>query len=181
MTATQEPTAHRHPDRPRPVLLPDPKPQERTYPIISVDDHLKEPRDVFEGRIPPKFADRAPTVIDLPNGDETWLYESSLLFEHGFGSTSGIDIDSWREQPYRYDEVRPGVWDINERVTDMDLDGVYSHMCFPSGACGFAGRVFAQARDSELDSPHCAPTTSGTSRFWPARTRDESSQCNSFG
>ena len=33
-----------------PVLLPDPDPAVVKYTIISVDDHLVEPPDMFEGR-----------------------------------------------------------------------------------------------------------------------------------
>ena len=32
-------------------LLPDPDPRERSYTIISVDDHLVEPRDLFDDRM----------------------------------------------------------------------------------------------------------------------------------
>ena len=33
-------------------LLPDPAPRPRRFPVISVDDHLIEPPDLFEGRMP---------------------------------------------------------------------------------------------------------------------------------
>ncbi len=32
-------------------LLPDPEPREVKYTFISVDDHLDEPADMFEGRL----------------------------------------------------------------------------------------------------------------------------------
>ncbi len=49
----------------RPVtgpLLPDPEPREVKYTLISADDHLLEPKETFEGRMPRKYADRAPRV-----------------------------------------------------------------------------------------------------------------------
>ena len=36
----------------------------RTYRVISVDDHLCEPPDMFDGRLPEKFQDRAPRLVD---------------------------------------------------------------------------------------------------------------------
>ena len=36
----------------------------RQYTVISVDDHIVEPPDTFEGRVPAKFADRAPRVVE---------------------------------------------------------------------------------------------------------------------
>ncbi len=42
------------------TFLPDPAPRTRHYTLISVDDHLVEPPHLFEGRVPSRFADRAP-------------------------------------------------------------------------------------------------------------------------
>ena len=41
----------------RDTLLPDPAPRTVRYTVISVDDHLVEPPDMFEGRLPARFAD----------------------------------------------------------------------------------------------------------------------------
>ncbi len=46
----------------RPTFLPEPDRRKRWYTLISVDDHLVEPPDMFEGRMPAKFADLAPRV-----------------------------------------------------------------------------------------------------------------------
>lgn len=42
------------------TFLPDPPRAPRRYTVISVDDHIVEPPDTFTGRLPRKFADRAP-------------------------------------------------------------------------------------------------------------------------
>jgi len=36
------------------TFLPDPEKAERFYTIISADDHIVEPPDTFEGRLPKK-------------------------------------------------------------------------------------------------------------------------------
>jgi hypothetical protein len=54
--------------RTRPSRLPDPPAARRRYTIISVDDHVTEPPDTFVGRLPAKFADRAPTLVTTPGG-----------------------------------------------------------------------------------------------------------------
>ena len=46
------------------TFLPDPPRAPRRYTVISVDDHIVEPPDTFTGRLPRKFADRAPKVVD---------------------------------------------------------------------------------------------------------------------
>ena len=105
-------------------LLPDPEPRARTFTIISVDDHLVEPRDLFEGRMPSQFVDAAPRVIENDRGQEMWLYEETLYPQIGLNAISGRPKDQWNTEPARFDEMRRGCWDIDQRVADMDLDGV---------------------------------------------------------
>ena len=132
------------------MLLPDPALRDRIYPIISVDDHLNEPRHTFEGRMPEKYADSAPTMVRSDSGGDVWLYENTEMADNGLCNIVGRDQESWSTEPISLEEVRPGTWDINERVKDMDIDGVYAHVCFPSGAFGFGGRVFPMSKDQEL-------------------------------
>jgi predicted TIM-barrel fold metal-dependent hydrolase len=131
-------------------LLPDPEPRERTFTIISVDDHLVEPRYLFEGRMPAEFVDAAPRVIENELGQEMWLYEDMLYPQIGLNAISGRPKDQWNMEPARFDEMRRGCWDIDQRVVDMDLDGVYASLCFPSLLAGFAGAVFSQSKDQAL-------------------------------
>jgi len=57
------------------TFLPDPPRAPRRYTVISVDDHIVEPPDTFTGRLPRKFADRAPKVVDNEDGGQTWVYD----------------------------------------------------------------------------------------------------------
>ena len=50
------------------TFLPDPPRAPRRYTVISADDHIVEPPDTFTGRLPRKFADRAPKVVDTAEG-----------------------------------------------------------------------------------------------------------------
>src|SRR5262245_30206986 len=131
-------------------LLPDPEPRERSYTIISVDDHLVEPRDLFEGRMPAAMVDAAPRVIENERGQELWLYEEMLYPQIGLNAIAGRPKDQWNTDPARFDEMRKGCWDIDARVADMDLDGVWASLCFPSLLAGFAGVVFSQSKDQDL-------------------------------
>jgi predicted TIM-barrel fold metal-dependent hydrolase len=131
-------------------LLPDPEPRERSYTIISVDDHLVEPRDLFEGRMPTAMVDAAPRVIENERGQELWLYEDMLYPQIGLNAIVGRPKDQWNTDPARFDEMRKGCWDIDARVADMDLDGVWASLCFPSLLAGFAGVVFSQSKDQDL-------------------------------
>jgi predicted TIM-barrel fold metal-dependent hydrolase len=132
------------------TLLPDPEPRPRHYTIISVDDHLIEPSDVFEGRVPAALAERAPRVITLDDGRETWVYEDGFYPQVGLNAVAGRPKAEWSMEPARFDEMRRGCFDIEARVHDMDLDGIYASLCFPSLIAGFAGTIFANSKDQAL-------------------------------
>ena len=133
-----------------PLLLPDPAPRPIRVPVISVDDHLIEPPDMFEGRLPRSMADRAPRVVENADGTQYWLYEGRTYPNVGLNAVAGRARDSWSMDPSRFDEMRPGCYDIRARIADMDVNGVWASLCFPSLVAGFCGSVFMRSDDKEL-------------------------------
>jgi Amidohydrolase len=133
------------------TFLPEPTRADRRYTVISVDDHIVEPPDTFEGRVPKKFAERAPRVVDTDDGGQTWMYDSHSLPNVGFNAVVGRPVSEYGFEPARFDEMRCGAWDIHTRVKDMDLNGVYASLNFPSFLPGFAGQRLQQVtNDREL-------------------------------
>jgi predicted TIM-barrel fold metal-dependent hydrolase len=132
------------------LFLPEPAPREVRYTVISVDDHLVEPPDMFEGRLPARLADRAPRVVEDDNGTEAWEFEDERYTQVGMNAMAGRRRESMAYEPSRFDEMRPGCWNIDERIRDMDVNGVWASLNFPSMITGFCGRVYSQARDPEL-------------------------------
>ena len=53
-------------------------------------------------------------------------------------------------EPFRFDQMRPSCYDVDARVRDMDINGVWAAVNFPSMITGFCGRVFFNAEDPEL-------------------------------
>ena len=66
------------------TFLPEPDRAKRHYMVISCDDHVVEPPNTFEGRIPAKFGDRTPHVITKEDGSETWVVDGLELPNVGF-------------------------------------------------------------------------------------------------
>jgi predicted TIM-barrel fold metal-dependent hydrolase len=118
--------------------------------IISVDDHLIEPPDLFEGRMPAALVDRAPKVVELPSGHQAWDYEGNLYANIGLNAVVGRPKEEWSMEPARFEEMRRGCWDIDARIEDMDTAGIAASVCFPSLIAGFAGTVFSNSKDPEL-------------------------------
>jgi predicted TIM-barrel fold metal-dependent hydrolase len=121
------------------TFLPDPPRAERRYTFISVDDHIVEPPHTFDGRMPAKYADRAPRVIKRDDAD-VWLYDGRVIPNVGFNAVVGRPVDEWGFEPQRFDDMRRGAWDIHARIEDMNLSGVYASLSFPSFLPGFAGQ-----------------------------------------
>ncbi|HMC40753.1 MAG TPA: amidohydrolase family protein [Acidimicrobiales bacterium] len=118
--------------------------------IISVDDHLIEPPDLFEGRMPAHLVERAPKIVEFENGQQAWVYEDQLFANVGLNAVAGRPRDEWSMEPARFDEMRPGCFDIHERIKDMDAGGILASVCFPSLIAGFCGAVFSRSKDPEL-------------------------------
>jgi predicted TIM-barrel fold metal-dependent hydrolase len=125
-----------------PTFLPDPERRPRHCTLISVDDHLVEPSHLFEGRVPAKFADRAPRVELDETGMEYWLYDGKRQYKVGLNAVVGRPLEERSFEPSRFDEMRAGAYDISARIHDMDLNGVYASLNFPSSLAGFAGQRF---------------------------------------
>ncbi|HTJ35335.1 MAG TPA: amidohydrolase family protein [Dactylosporangium sp.] len=143
-------TAFTTADRNKVTFLPDPPRQERKYTFISVDDHIVEPPDAFEGRMPAKYAEQTPRVVER-DGSHVWVYDGKEFPNVGFNAVVGRPVDEYSMEPSRFDDMRRGSWDIHERIKDMDLSGVYASLCFPSFLPGFAGqRLQLSTKDAEL-------------------------------
>ena len=131
------------------MLLPDPEPRQVHNLLISVDDHVIEPPDMFDGRIPASMADRAPVLIDH-EGAPAWRLEDKILPNFGLNAVAGRPPEEWDDEPRGWDEMRKGCWQIDARIADMDLNGVYASVCFPSRVAGFGGARFSEMKDQEL-------------------------------
>jgi predicted TIM-barrel fold metal-dependent hydrolase len=117
--------------------------------MVSVDDHLVEPPTMFDGRLPQRYQDRAPRVERLDDGSDVWTFDGARIPNIGLNAVAGRPKDEYGVEPTAFDEMRPGCWDIAERIKDMDAGGVLGSMCFPSFP-GFAARLFSACHDKDL-------------------------------
>ena len=132
------------------TFLPEPEPRPRKYTVISVDDHIVEPPHTFAGRMPAALAERAPRVVEKDDRTEVWMYDGEEIPNVGFNAVVGRPVSEYSFEPARFDEMRKGAWDIHERIRDMDVNGIYASLCFPSFLPGFAGQRIQVGRDPEL-------------------------------
>ena len=116
------------------------------YRIISADDHVFEPGDLWTSGIEPKFRDRAPHIARVDDGD-FWVCDDYKGIGAFAGSQPGRRFDAPEKltNAELIENVRPGGYIPEEHVKDMDLDGVDVSIVYPT-----AGLQMYSLRDGEL-------------------------------
>ena len=117
--------------------------------LVSVDDHLCEPPDMFDQHLAEKWKSEAPKVVRTESGDDVWTFNGAVIPNVGLNAVAGRPKEEYGIEPTSFEEMRPGCYDVHERIKDMDAAGVLGSMCFPSFP-GFAGRLFAAHPDKEF-------------------------------
>jgi predicted TIM-barrel fold metal-dependent hydrolase len=136
--------------------------------IVSVDDHVLEPGDLWLRYLPQRFQDRAPRLqrmrgrygetptspwVEDAGGPwaDVWVFgDVRMAIAPGF-ACAGKDQD-YLGQHYEamlYDDMRPGCYDRTARLADMDVNHVDAGLSFPTFP-RFCGQTFAENPDREL-------------------------------
>lgn len=132
------------------TLLPDPPARELWCPIISVDDHFLEPPETFVDRVPRADRQRVPHIETDDAGLPRWVIDDERFELLVHECSVGRPISEWTLAPAKFEEFRPGTYDVHARVADMDINGVYASLNFPSSTWGFAGRRLSLMKDERI-------------------------------
>ena len=119
--------------------------------MISVDDHLIEPPNVWVDRLPSKYRELGPRWLADEEG-ECWHYEDVRQAVGGAVTSGAVWPPEDRPpvfNPLRFEEIPPACHDPKARVEAMDADGVLASLVFPN-LPGFAGSLFVRAKDKDL-------------------------------
>ena len=104
------------------------------YKIISSDSHILEPADIWTSRMEPKYRDQAPRLVRLEDGDWWFCGDVKVTLAPVNATIPGRRF----QQEMRLteeDKFGPGLlggFIPEEHVKDMDADGVYGGMIYPS-------------------------------------------------
>jgi predicted TIM-barrel fold metal-dependent hydrolase len=117
------------------------------FPVISADSHLNPPLTFWRDYLPAKYADRAPQIVETPEG-EMLSFEGSTVLVNMLSSVAGTDPQDWVargnvQQLLR--QSRPSGWDPAERLKDLDDDGVWGEVLFGGGPLFSADPEFCLA------------------------------------
>ena len=137
-------------------------------PIVDVDAHLVEPPDIWTPRparevprggpargVPPRgvIVLQGAGYVEAPGTEGPdvvwWNYEGTMTSLKRHIAASGFKPEEITLTGTTYDEIRPGCWQVPERLADMDVNGVQAQLCFPNYP-RFAGQIFLWGKDKEL-------------------------------
>ena len=121
--------------------------------LVSVDDHVCEPPDMWDRHLGAKWKDRAPRLVHKPDGSDVWVFEGQQIPNVGLNAVSGRRPEEYGMEPTALSQLRPGCYDIDARIGDMNANGVLGSLCFPS-VPGFVGELFG--RQAKAGNPELA-------------------------
>jgi len=139
--------------------------------IISGDDHVVEPPEIFVDRLPKKYVDRGPRLVrkrgvahmpapevvvivedDGPDArwSDVWVYEDLQwpMFA-GHAQARLVDMSLEPRTLVTYDDFAPGCFRKTPRLADMDHNHVEASLCFPTFS-RFCGQTYAERKDKDL-------------------------------
>jgi predicted TIM-barrel fold metal-dependent hydrolase len=137
--------------------------------MISVDDHILEPRELWQRELPAAMRERGPKVsrekaklsflggkLSLERGAEDgqwcdlWLFDDLVMPTGLLHAPVGIPPEEQANLPAIYEDFRQGTWDQKARLADMDANHVEVAINYPNTFPRFAGQGFAERADKEL-------------------------------
>jgi predicted TIM-barrel fold metal-dependent hydrolase len=136
--------------------------------IISVDDHVVEPPNLWWDRLSADDRERGPRVIrntcrsyyddnkqytydiggEGPEAD-LWVYEDVIKPVQQTTACAGYSPDTYTPEPIDYADMRAGCYDAKARIADMDVNHTERSLCFPL-VPRFCGQMFLEAKDKDL-------------------------------
>ena len=116
-----------------------------TLRIISADDHLSETPDLWQSRLPQHLREKGPRFVTLPGGGNGWMMPGAEAPRPlGLDVMAGRKYDEYKASGVPWSEVRPGCYDPQARLADMDEGGVWATVLYPNVGLAFGGgRGFA--------------------------------------
>jgi predicted TIM-barrel fold metal-dependent hydrolase len=136
--------------------------------IVSLDDHVVEPPDVWTKRLPAKYRDVGPHIVMAPAGTPVldgggyreapgtegdpvawWFYEDQQYSVKRLIAAAGYPADEIGFDAITFDQMRPGCWQPKARIDDMTMNHVEASLAFPNYP-RFCGQIFLNAKDKDL-------------------------------
>jgi predicted TIM-barrel fold metal-dependent hydrolase len=121
------------------------------YRVISADNHIIEPPNLFIDRVPARYRDQAPRVVRGKDGGDGWsldgtVPDSTISLPSGLGSVNPGARIRIAPRGLRWEELVPGNYDGAAHLKDMASDGIDAAVVYPQ----MVYRAYTGLQDREL-------------------------------
>src|SRR5882724_11997598 len=121
--------------------------------LVSVDDHICEPPDMFDRQLSGEALATAPKFLADENGRNFWAYQGLKYHSVGLNAVVGRPFEEYGMEPTALEQLRAGCYDVHARIDDMNVNGIAASLNF-GNSIGFNGTTFHKATDKELALAH---------------------------
>ena len=118
------------------------------YKVISADNHVVEPADLWTSRADAKYKDRVPQIVREETGADWWYCDGYQVSGVELGTQAGLRFEAPEEVSMHrdtFENTRLGGYIPEEHVKDMAIDGIDSSILYPS-----TGLLLYSIPDGEL-------------------------------
>src|SRR5690606_13220200 len=84
--------------------------------IVSVDDHIVEPPNVFDQHLPRKYKDQAPKCVKNDKGEDIWLFQGMPTVNFALNAVAGRPREELGFEPNSFEHIRKGCYDVHARI-----------------------------------------------------------------
>ena len=106
--------------------------------VLSADDHIQEPPDLWTSRLSKKkWGSRVPHLVRQSNGRDRWVIDGKVLDKPLLAPMDGAPFE-----PKTWAEVPESTYEPKARLQAMDRDGVHGQVLYP-WVSGVSGEVLA--------------------------------------
>ena len=116
--------------------------------VVSADDHVQEPPDLWTSRVSKRYGDHVPRVVAQADGSERWVFDNKVRLDRRLAATGALSSERHKE-PQRWSDVPREAFDPSARLKAMDRDSVDVEVLYPSAA-GVGGEYLAALADPNL-------------------------------
>jgi predicted TIM-barrel fold metal-dependent hydrolase len=78
-----------------------------------------------------------------------WAFEDFRVAVLQIEAAAGVSAENLTATPVNYEDMRPGCYEVKERLADLDTVRIERSLCFPN-VVRFAGQLFLWMHDKEL-------------------------------
>lgn len=135
--------------------------------LVSVDDHLIEPGDMYDRQLSGDLLASAPKLLTMNTGQSFWTYQGARLPVTGLNAVVGRVPEEYGMEPTSLAQMRRGCWDPKARLDDMNADGIAVQLNYPTAVI-MDGSMFARAPDKDIALKHLRAYNDWHSDEWCA-------------